>query len=284
MNPPHTNEEGSLFFAGGVEASGVLARGVLLDLLRPEGADGAKVPLAICSKLDLTLYVARTHGPHDPPFGSGDIAVWLTWRQSQRLGADPGRHRYHPDLSDPLLQADWSAARSAAVWNALDPSLIAATVAYFHDHVAGGHVRVHAPVWNVAGGVGLTIGTRAALGPGEVSRFLDVYAATRWGVASVYVRDLEASGSRSFGYGAAVHALRVSRRFRLGVATDLWTEPAAADVRADDSGWHVAGEVDARLAGRWGLAVRLGSKSPGFLPGLPLADGPYGGLGVTVTW
>src|SRR6185295_6698947 len=61
--PPATNEENSLLSAGGVEADGIMAHRALLDLLRPEGADGAKVPLAAMAKLDLTVYVASAKNP-----------------------------------------------------------------------------------------------------------------------------------------------------------------------------------------------------------------------------
>ncbi len=43
-------------------------------------------------------------------------------------------------------------------------------------------------------------------------------------------------------------------------------------------------EVDALVSERWGLSAKVGSKSEGFLPGLPIEDGVYLGLGVQGGW
>lgn len=294
--PPGTNEEGSLLAAGGTEATGVMAHRVLLDLLRPDGADGAKVPLAMIAKLDLTLYIASTARPGRPGSGDADdfleqleegndIAYWLASRQSQRLGGDPADvwfGLYEVDLDDPLLERTWEDARATALWNLLDPSLVTAVVAYFREHVLRGEERVRMPVLRIAEGLGLTLGTRGALGPREVSRFLDLYAATRQGVFTGYVRDLDSTFDRTYGLGAGVHGLRLGGRLDFGVFVDAWEEPDAREGEPRDaSGWNATVELNVRPHSRWGFAGKLGVKSEGFLPGLPLADGAYVGLGAT---
>src|SRR6185436_7410070 len=191
---PATNEENVLVAAGGVEADGVMARRILLEALEPEGVDGAKIPLAFMAKLDLTLYVLRTPDPGDEDFAreyreGNDTAFWAVARQAQRAGADPAdvwTGVYEIDEDDPLLEDTWADARLTALWNALDPSLVAAVYGYFRDHVLGGQARVHPPLLH-AGGWGFTLGTRGALGPQEVSRFLDLHAVAPWGVLTVYV-------------------------------------------------------------------------------------------------
>ncbi|HEX9945814.1 MAG TPA: hypothetical protein VGG03_27725 [Thermoanaerobaculia bacterium] len=290
--PPRTNEGNALIGAGGTEADNVMAHRALMDLLRPEGADGAKVPLAFMSKLDLTVYVLGTENPdREEDFGDqyrdgNDIAYYLLSRQAQRLGADPtsiwsGNYGIVPD--EPLLHRTYDDARATAIWNLLDPSLVGAAVNYFREHVLGGSVRVHAPVVR-AGGMGLTLGTRGALGPQEVSRFLDLYAATRRGVFTVYVRDLDSSIDRAWGFGAGVHALKLGRSLELGLAADAWDEPDSREATRTGSGWNAAAAVDAFLGERWGLAAKAGSKSDGFFPGLPLEDGVYLGFGVRAVW
>jgi hypothetical protein len=286
--PPDTNEENSLLAAGGVEADGVMAHRTLLDLLRTEGADGAKVPLAMMAKLDLTVYVASAENPDngqdlvDQYRDGNDIAYYLLSRQAQRQGADPAAiwdGTYLADLDERLLRSTWGDARTTALWNLVDPLLVGSVINYFREHVLGGSVRVHAPVWRISDGLGLTVGTRGALGPQEVSRFLDLHAATRRGVFTVYVRDLDSSIDRTYGAGAGLHAFKLGI-LEIGLAADAWDEPESREQIRSGSGWNATAEVDALLGERWGLAAKVGSKSDGFFPGLPLEDGAYFAFGV----
>lgn len=291
---PRTNEELLLLASGGTEADQVLARRVFLDLLRPEGVDGAKIPLAFMAKLDLTLYVASTPRPRpgdddgdfpDEVESGNDVAIYLVGRQSQRLGAsaaDVWNNVYPIDFGDPLLEDNWDDARLTAAWNLLDPTLVAAVFSYFRDHVLRGEDRIRAPMLRV-GGIGLSLGTRGALGPQSVSRYLDLHAATSRGIFTVYVRDLDSSVDRTFGLGAGVHGLRLGR-LGLGLSADVWDEPEAPEGLYEGSGWNAAAEVDALLSDRWGLSAKVGSKSEGFLPGLPVEDGIYLGFGVQGGW
>jgi hypothetical protein len=284
--PPRTNEEGTLLAAGGAEADGVMSHRVMLDLLRPEGADGAKIPLAFMSKLDLSVYVASAKRPGPGlvnQFRDGnDVAYYLFSRQAEERGSDPATvwdNTYEPIPEDPALDYNRRAARAAALWNLLDPSLAGAMVNYFRQHVLGGEARVHAPVLRAGAGVGLTVGTRAALGPQEVSRYLDLYAATRRGVFTAYVRDLDSPLNRTYGGGLGVYGLRLGPGLELGLAADAWKEPDSIKSLHTGTGWNATGELDARLGDRWGLAAKVGSKSDGFIPGLPISDGVYFGLG-----
>jgi hypothetical protein len=289
--PPRTNEELLLLAAGGVEADQVLARRVLLDLLRPEGTDAAKIPLAFMAKLDLSLYVSTAPRPRpggdfaDELSHGNDMVIYLVGRQAQRRdapAADVWNDDYTILFDDPLLEDNWNDARVTAIWNVLDPSLAAAMVAYFRDHVLGGAERVHPPMLHL-GSLGITVGTRGALGPQEVSRFLDLHAATRRGIFTAYVRDLDSSIDRTFGAGVGVHGLRLGR-IELGLSADAWDEPDAPERLYEGNGWNAAAEVDAHLGERWGLSAKVGAKSDGFLPGLPREDGVYAGLGVLGGW
>ncbi len=292
---PRTNEENMLLAAGGAEADGVLAHRILLDALRPDGVDGAKIPLALMTKLDLTAYILETAKPDDEgedgfvdQYQKGnDVAFYLVARQAQRRGTAPEdvwNGVYAVDLSEHLLHDMSDDLRTAAIWNALDPSLISAVYAYFRDHVIGGRTRVHPPVLRLGDGLGLTLGTRAALGPQEVSRFLDLHAATRWGVLTLYIRDLDSSVDRTYGFGAAIHGLRLGERLDLAVQADTWDEPVSREALYEGTGWNVNAEIDARLGPRWGLAAKVGSKSDGFFPGRPRDEGVYAGFGVTALW
>lgn len=295
---PRNNEELLLLAAGGVEADQVLARRVFLDMLREEGTDAAKIPLAFMAKLDLSLYVSTVPHPRpgddegdfsDEASSGNDMALYLVGRQAQRHGvpaAPVWDGTYVVDFEDPLLEDNWDDARITAIWNVLDPTLVAGLFAYFRDHVLRGESRVRAPMLHV-GNVGLTLGTRGALGPQSVSRFLDLHAATRQGVFTVYLRDLDSSIDRAYGFGAGVHGLSIGRqgqRADLGLSADIWSEPEAHEHLSKGNGWNATAEVNALLGARWGLSAKAGVKSDGFFPGLPQEDGAYVGLGVMGGW
>lgn len=290
---PRTNEELTLLAAGGTESDQVLARRVFLDLLRPEGVDGAKIPLAAMAKLDLTLYIASAPRPEsgeDSDFtdefqNGNDIAIYLVGRQGQRFNVSAEilwNDGWPIDYNELLLEDTWNDARVTAAWNLLDPSLVAAVYAYFRDHVLGGEDRVRAPRLRLANGTGITVGTRGALGPQSVSRFLDLHLAGER-VYTVYLRDLDSSIDRTFGGGIGIRGLRLGP-LDLAVSADVWSEPESEEGLYEGTGWNAAAEVDALLGDRWGLSAKLGAKSEGFLPGLPTEDGLYMGFGVLAGW
>jgi hypothetical protein len=288
--PPATHEENSLLAAGGTEADGIMARRILLEALEPEGTDGAKIPLAFMAKLDLTLYVLQLPDADDEDFADeyrrgNDMVFWAVSRQADRMGtvspADVWNGVYEIGPGDSLLVDTIDAARVTAVWNLLDPSLAAAVYAYFRDHVLGGQARVHPSLLHI-GSWGFTLGTRGALGPQMVSRFLDLHAVAPWGgVLTLYARDLDSSATTDWGFGAGVRGLRLGPAVRLGVQGDWWQEPSAIEGSARRSdGWNVSAEIDTMLGERWGLAAKVGSKSEGFFPGTALEEGTYAGFGV----
>jgi hypothetical protein len=292
--PPDTNEENALLAVGGAEADGVMARRILLDALRPEGVEGAKIPLAMMGKLDVTMYVLGTPEPDDgddfaDAYREGnDVAFYLATRQAVRAGEDPAdvwNGVYRIDTGDPALEEMRDDAQVTAVWNALDPSLVAAVFSYFRDHVIGGRTRVRPPVLRIRDGLGLTLGTRGVLGPQDVSRFLDLYAVTPRAILAFYVRDLDSSIDREYGIGAAVHGLRLSQRLDLGLQADWWGQPESLEVfyPAGEDGWNASAEINA-LFGRWGFSAKAGTKSEGFFPGTPQDEGVYAGFGLQAVW
>jgi hypothetical protein len=294
--PPRTDVQSILLGTGGVEADGVMARRILLDSLRPEGVDGAKIPLAMMAKLDLSLYVSDVENPSRKPdkfvdqYKSGnDMAYYLVARQGARHAIRPEdvwNGVYDVNTDDPRLRETWDDIRVTALWNALDPSLFAAVYAYFREHVLHGQVRVHPPTWHVSDALALSFGTRGALGPQSVSRYLDLYGVTRKGVLNVYVRDLDSTIDRTWGAGAAIHGVRLGPALEIGVQADGWREPDALEgiYFRGDQRWNVTGTVDATFGQRWGLSAKVGTKSRGFLPGKPESKGAYVGFGATAAW
>lgn len=291
--PPQTNEQGSLIAAGGAEADGIIAHRILREMLTAEGTDGAKVPLALMAKLDLTVYVASTEQPGDDfldQYHEGnDVAYYLVSRQSARQAGDSRQvwdGVFPVDLGDRLLDRTYDHARATALWNALDPSLVAAGIAYFRQRVLGGETSVRMPALKVGEDISLMIGTRGALGPREVTRFLDLYAACRYGVLSVYARDLDSSTDRTYGFGAHLSGVRLGSVVTVGVKLDSWENPDAAEGPADQAGWNVAGEIDA-LFGRWGgrRGLRGSGGSGGVVSSwLPTEDWAHLGFGILAVW
>jgi hypothetical protein len=287
---PKTADELLLLCAGGTEADTVLAHRLIADLMRPDGAEASAVPLALVAKLDLTLYVAMTVRPGegraadflDQYQQGNDIANYLVARQGQRRGTDVDVlwNQVAPiDFNDPLLRKNADAARIAALWNAIDPVLVGATVEYFRGHLFGGAARIR-PLMLDLGGVGISAGTRAFLAPRYVTRYLDLYIRMPFGVASIFGRDLDSSLNRSYGWGGTLTVAPRGTWFSASVTAERWTEPESREYGNDRPGWHVSGEVHAPLSRRFGLALNAGRKTDGFVAGRPLAAGTYVGLGV----
>ena len=286
---PNTVEEITLIAAGGSEADTVLAQRLLIDFYRPGGEQGAQAPLLLLSKLDLPLYVLQTASPSDASefaqqFEQGnDIAIYLVSRQAERMDADPNdvwERQYPIDFADPLLHENYDDVQVTALWTLLDPAVAFSLVAYFNGHVSGGAVKIEPPVWQVAPKLGLTLGTRGFLGPAEVSRYLDVYFVTKRGVGTVFVRDLDSSIDRSYGLGLGFNRLRLGSRLTVDVLGEWWDEPRSLELGIGNEGWHAGAVLNWLVRPRWGFATKLGSKSDGFLPGLPIDDGVYVGFGL----
>lgn len=292
---PETTEQLAILAAGGAEADTVMSHRTILDLVGTDGADGSKVPLVFMAKLDLPLYVFGTPSPRpgtdeedfEPQSEEGnDVAIYLVSRQGRRVGASASsiwNGDYVVDFDDPLLEENSDDARVTAAWSLLDPSLVAAMFAYFKDHVFRGQRQVRAPGLRLPNGSSLLVGTRGSLGPQAVSRFLDAYLSSGWGLATFYVRDLDSSVDRTYGFGAGLHDLRLGRAARLSIAADVWEEPDSFERFYKGNGWNASAEVEA-MFGRWGGAAKVGAKSDGFFPGLPMDEGVYLGAGVQATW
>jgi hypothetical protein len=291
---PETNEQNILLGAAGSEASTVLSRRLLLDLHQPGGGEGSGVPLLMLSKIDLTLYVMGTLPPGDDEgdfedqYEEGnDVAYYLVSRQALRAGADPAQvwdGDYPIDFDDRLLDENWDEVRLTALWNLLDPAFVMSIVGYFQQHLGEGERHVTPLVWKVSPGLGLTLGTRGALGVGEVSRFMDLYMITKRGIGSLYVRDLDSSTDRTYGFGAGFHRAPLGSHLRLSVQGDWWDEPAAAERSEPISGWNATLEIDWAIRGGWGVSAMVGKKSGGFYPGLPADRGAYTGFGILASF
>ncbi len=292
-HPPRDHEELALLAAGGVEADGVMSHRMLLDAMAPDGIEGSRLPLLLMAKLDFTLYVATAPEP-EPGDDEGDFSheyrhghdmvIYLVGRQAQRLGASAVSvwdGVYEPDFDERRLRDDWEDARVAALWNLLDPSLGAALWGYFRHHVLHGEARVRPIGWRIGDETRFTVGTRAALGPEEISRFLDGRVALPWGLLEVYVRDVDSGVDRTWGYGAAARFARLGP-LQLSIGVDGWEQPEDT-AGAGDSRWHAVAELEV-MGERWGGAVKVGSKSDGFFPGVPAEEGVYAGAGVMARW
>lgn len=291
---PETNAQNILVAGAGIEADSTLAHRLTFDLYSRAGAEAAKIPMLLLGKLDLSLYVGIVADAEDSPseledqYREGyDPAFWLVARQAQRRGANPAdvwNGDYVVDVSDPHLFDDQKALRAAALWNLLDPSLAAAMTDYVRNHVIHGAARVRPWALGLGKGVSLMAGTRAYMGAQDVTRFLDVYVATPWGVGTVYGRDIDSSIDRTWGAGVGWHRARVAKGVEISGQLDWWESPRATERLEDGPGWNATVELDALFAGRAGVSALVGSKSEGFFPGTPNDSGPYVQLALLVAF
>lgn len=291
---PETMEQLVAIAAAGTESDSILAHRILQDLYAGAGTDASKIPLMAIAKIDFSLYCLITEDPGDSredfvdAYTNGnDVAYWLVSRQAQRSGGDPGavwNNEHAVDFNDPLLQDNYDDVRAAAIWNLVDPAALAAMYSYVADHVIRGRSQVRPPVVPLGGGFGLTAGTRAFMGLAEVTRFLDLYLVTPGPLVNVYARDLDSSSDRTYGAGGGLHRIPLGPRVALSLQADFWEEPDSAEGLYAGTGWNANGELSVRVSRYVGLAGKVGSKSAGFFPGTPLADGFYGGAGLLVTF
>jgi len=291
---PTTVEQNIIIAAGGTEGDSVMAHRILMDLYTGDGTDGSKIPLMAIAKIDFSLYCLITPDPsssrgdfQDAYTNGNDIAYYLTARQAQRGHANPAdvwNNNYAVDFQDPMLKDNYDEARAAAIWNLVDPSALAAMVGYVADHVIDGKTQVRPPVVPLGGGFGMTVGTRAFLGPEEVTRFLDLYLITPGPLVMLYARDLQSSVDQTYGYGAGLYKIPVGSRVKLSLLGDLWQTPESAEKLYDGTGWNTCGEVSTMFSDHVGVTCKLGDKSDGYFPGTPMAAGVYGGAGVLVAF
>lgn len=287
---PRTNFESAEVAAGGIEATGVLGHRLLLDLYRDEGAEGSTIPLLLLAKTDFSLYVEQIESPSNEvefveQLHSGyDPVIYLAARQAARVGADPEdfwNALYEVDFDDPLLDRNHDDLEAAALWNALDPALVAAAWSYFSDRLGKGELRVRPYALRLGEELGLTVGTRAFLSTTWVSRVLDVHLRTPFGLVTVWARDLKGSVETKYGYGAGLHGVWLGP-IELHVEGEVWDEPQGPEGPTEQDGWNAGAELDVEIAGGIGVSARFGRKSAGILPGLPVDEGSYVGFGVLV--
>jgi hypothetical protein len=291
---PASNEQNIMLAAGGTEADSVLAHRILRDLYTGDGTDGSKIPLMLLTKVDFSLYCLITPDPADSPddfseeYNNGnDIAYYLVSRQAQQRNANPGavwNNEYSIDFDDPQLRDNYDELRQAAIWNLVDPAALAALYGYAADHVIRGKTQVRPPVIPLGGDFGLTAGTRAFIGPDEITRFLDFYWITPGPLVTAYGRDLANPIERTYGWGGGIYRIPVVSGLSFGLAGDIWQVPESAQGLYDGSGWNAVGELDALVFEHCGLSFKVGSKSEGFFPGTPMASGFYGGAGVLISF
>jgi hypothetical protein len=294
LRSPTSRDEVVSISGAGTEADTVLASRLLADLARPGGADASTFALAAFGKLDLTLYAFLTSKPDSatgPDFqqqfhDGNDIANYLVARQVQRRNGsldDLWNQVSAVDVTDPLIGKTYDAARVAALWNALDPMLITTGIQYARQHLGKGDARIRVPMLELGHGVGLTAGTRAYLAPSYVTRYVDVYVRVPFGVGSVYGRDLDSSVARAWGWGGSFTVTPAASRVSANVTAERWDEPRSDEHGAGRPGWHVSGEMRVPVGPRFGFQLTVGRKTAGFVPGRPVPEGTYAGVGVLVS-
>jgi hypothetical protein len=299
---PENNLQMATLSAGGTEGDGIMARRILIDLCQKGGTPANSIPMMFWAKTDLSLYVFMTpkpkeeDNPDDPDEestsfvdeyeGGNDIAVYLATRQAQRTGGnavDVWNRDYPIDFTEPELKKTYDQMQSAAIWNLADPMMWASMVLYVRQHLIQGKHHTAVPALPLGDDLAITVGTRAAMSPDSVTRFLDFYLISPAGVFNLYGRDLQSTEETTMGFGAGLYRLNLGSAVKLSVGGDYWKNPSAPEKFYDDaSGWNVTSEVEIEVAAPVSLSFKVGGKSDGFFPGTPTDSGAYGGAGVSV--
>jgi len=130
---------------------------------------------------------------------------------------------------------------------------------------------------------------RYALTPFGPEHGLDLYAAHRGVVYDLYVRAGTSGLEPSMGLGARAFGLSVREGIKLGGELDVWRQPDLmferlhVFERPQQLGAQVGVHVEATVHRQLGLIGRLGYKSEGYVLAQPLAAGPVGYLGLSIT-
>jgi len=296
---PSSSEVNVLIASGGTEADTVLSHQLTRQMLRRGSLNGFVFPLQVWAKLDLSLYSTTAISPDETDarsdffddYKSGnDLTFYIVARQGWRNGIDPAevwnRESYIVDYGDPLLQENYDLIQKAALWNLLDPSFWAVGYAYVKNHVIDGSQRVEVPVIPLAEGWGLTLGTRATLGLQEISTFLDVYLISPWALGKAYYRCMDSSIDTSTGYGVEVYQLSLGSALSLSLGYDYWSMPDSVEMGIGESGDNIYSELSGVFGTIHpvGFALKVGYKTDGYYPGLPINKGIYTGGGLTFSF
>ncbi|MFW6414894.1 MAG: hypothetical protein ACOCZ2_01140 [Thermodesulfobacteriota bacterium] len=293
-NAPASNEQVIYLSAAGTESNTVLSHNLVKDGLAAKRFRAAKYPLLYASKLDFSLYCFLTPKPRDSESDrkdfnkmyeeGNDIAIYLASRQAQRKNSNPvalWERDYSIDYHENLLQENWRDVQNTAVWHLLDPAAWSFLYPYIRGHAIQGETYIRPLMLELGGGYGLSIGTRGALGPSLVTRFLDLYLSTPVGLGTLYVRDLDSSVDRTYGLGAGLHNLELGKYARFSLQGDVWETPDSEEQLYEGSKGNISGELGFTTPLGLGMTAKLGWKSRGFLPGKPVGKGLYMGLGAT---
>lgn len=179
------------------------------------------------------------------------------------------------------------ALNRAYLWNFADPTF---WLAAYHLLVTYGWrgERVATLPRIAAGPFWLYPGTRFNLSPFGAEHYLDLFGGQGGRLVSAYVRAGSSPLASTLGAGARALGFEVLPGLSLGGELDVWRQPEllyeyrnAFDGR-DALGAGAALHLDYRVWDRLGVVGKLAVKSRGYLMGQPLAEGPYGYVGLSL--
>jgi hypothetical protein len=263
--------------AGGIEAENYSAYRIGLDAVRLDGRFPHSRQLFYLTVK--STYIFSLAAPSHADAATGDDVATYTAALSERF------NRWRP--SDRESVADH--IRYAYIGNFVDPTLWLALYGYVVEYLVRGNTEWRLPMLH-AGPVSLYAATRFVLSPFGAEHYLDLFARWRGRTFTVYGRAV--SSGLAMAWGAGLKALDLMRigGLGMGVEIDAWQQPemlfdpSYVNVfeRPSRGGVSLALDLDWKIAWRLGVTGKLGWKTDGWLMGQPLAEGPYGWVGLAV--
>jgi hypothetical protein len=185
------------------------------------------------------------------------------------------------------------------LWNLVDPTLLYSIYGVAVASIYRGERTSRMPLPTI-GAWHVFASPRYGLTPFGAEQGLDVFVSPRDGGAllDVYAR-IGTSGLASY-WGAGARLLDsevISRHVPVGVELDVWRQPELLVEerglfdRPSRMGVNAGVFADFRVLGghrrgdpRVGINTKLAAKTPGYVPGQPLAGGAHGYVGLSLYW
>lgn len=260
-----SQDERSAIDIAGIEAEGLLAQEIRLRSLESGFINYRDANLYFVGRLALTTYALRTHDLYAA--GGNDIAGYISLVRER-----------NPHVTLANIQAN-------SLLNLADPLTLAWFYQYFYRYLYCGEAETPVPMLHVAG-IQYLPGFRVALTPFGYDYYLEnmVVHANKVLVVSIGIGTAD-QGTSAIVKISAPNAWS-NRLWTFGMDLDAWRQPpldisstltslyATVPMRTWDLGGLATANISYHVSSTFGLLLKGGYKTQGFVEGEALAAGP----------